>query len=53
MPEEDEERLTVPIRVNITPAEYAQLEALSKDQERSIAWLVRRAVRDYLMECQP
>lgn len=38
------ERLTV----SLDAADRAALEGLSKEMDRSLGWLVRRAVREYL-----
>ncbi len=43
-----EPKLTAPVRVNLSPAEYDQLVALAQEEERPVAVVVRRAVRDLL-----
>jgi hypothetical protein len=40
--------LTAGIRVNVTAAERAHLERVAADQDRSIAAVVRLAIRRYL-----
>lgn len=41
-------KLTEKVQASFTPAERAQLEALARDDSRSVASLIRLAVRAYI-----
>lgn len=47
-PASAEEKLTASVRVNLLPAEYAQLQAVADERGATVAGFVRRAVRDLL-----
>lgn len=42
----EQERLSAGVRVNLLPAEYARLQRIAEAEERPIAAIVRRAVRE-------
>jgi hypothetical protein len=44
----EEERLTATVRANLLPTEYEQLRRLAIIEDRTVAALVRRAVREML-----
>jgi len=46
MPEDD--RLTAAVRLNLTPAELAELKKLADEEDRPLSFVVRRAVREML-----
>lgn len=50
MPEGDDERLTVPVRFNLTPTEFGQVQAIAAEEDRPVAAVCRRAVRDMLQQ---
>jgi hypothetical protein len=43
-----EERLTATLRVNLSPTEYDQVQTIAKEEERTVSFVARRAVRDML-----
>jgi len=44
--------LSEKLRVNFTPEERVALEAIAKAEERSVAAIIRRAVRQMLRELE-
>jgi predicted DNA-binding protein len=39
---------TVPIRAKVTPEQMAKIQALARAEDRSISYIVRRAMREYI-----
>jgi predicted transcriptional regulator len=44
--------LTEGLRVNVTPAQREQLEQIAARDDRSVAAVIRRAIREYLARDQ-
>jgi len=51
--EPNDERLTAAVRFNLSPTEHGQLQALAEQEERTVAAVVRRAVRDTIRRHGP
>jgi hypothetical protein len=47
--EPEDERLSAAVRVNLTPAELARLQAIATAEDRPVAGVIRRAVREMFM----
>ena len=42
------ETLTEGLRVNVDVPTREELERLAEDDDRSVAWIIRRAIADYI-----
>jgi predicted transcriptional regulator len=42
------ETLSTRITISIDPQQYAAIEELATQEERSFAWIIRKAVQEYL-----
>jgi predicted transcriptional regulator len=48
MRNEKESKKMMRITISIDPDEYQAIESMAKQDERSSAWVIRKAVREYL-----
>jgi predicted transcriptional regulator len=52
MPRPKGKKPSVRLSVSVTPADHAELARIAEARDLSIAWIVRRAIADYVERCR-
>ena len=50
MPDDQEERLTERLMVQLSPSDLRALSAIAEEMERPLSWVARRGIRFYIAQ---